>query len=679
MNSLKVKFLGLSTLLAIMVVVLTVWHHLSTQRTNLEKLAVQNSRVLTFTIFNSISTFMKNGENERITEIFEEIRKEPSLKFIYIFDESGKVLRSSDPLAVEELAPSSDLLAYRSNQFYIRHDHNGSTYHARFLPIYNEPACYGCHDQTKKVLGILSVHISLNQMIGLLDSLAPQTLVTFLLMFCFLILTITLFVFYYVGTPIRKLINAIDHLERGEFDQATVSIATSSEMAQLSNKFNRMVNRLKLQIHERVKQERKIAVGRQKLTHQEEIQEMNQTLGERLKENRYLNTSLEKRIREIEEANYKIADLASELESKNTNLQQAVNRLSALYDMGLTVNATMDLNRLFQLLIEKTCATLKVNAGYLLLLDKKTDELTIGGTFGLSQPPPVDLRISLEAGGVSEWVIRNRKPLLIKDIHDSDEFNKVSKLGLIRETVICAPLLVKGEPIGTITMTNRNDGLPFYSEDLDLLSTIAAQAGIAIRNAQLYEDQQVTYLNTVQALVSAIEANDAYTIGHSERVTQISLALAGQLNLTPEQTKCLEQASILHDIGKIGIDISLLNKKEKLTEKDIETLQRHPMIGAKILEPIQFLQDVRRIIEQHHERYDGKGYPNHLAGESILIEARILAVADTYDAMTSDRPYRKALPPATAFNEIRAFSGTQFDPEVAEFFLTMIRSSDSSV
>ncbi|MEJ2201966.1 MAG: HD domain-containing phosphohydrolase, partial [Desulfuromonadaceae bacterium] len=107
-------------------------------------------------------------------------------------------------------------------------------------------------------------------------------------------------------------------------------------------------------------------------------------------------------------------------------------------------------------------------------------------------------------------------------------------------------------------------------------------------------------------------------------------------------------------------------------EKDIDVLQRHPLIGAKILEPIHFLQEVRQIIEQHHERYDGLGYPNSLAGEDILIEARILAVADTYDAMTSDRPYRKALPPAVAINEIREFSGTQFDPKVAELFLEMI-------
>lgn len=674
MNSLKTKFLGLSTLLAIMVVILTVWNHLSTQRLNLEKLALQNSRVLADTVLNSISTFMKNGENDRISEILEEVQKEQTLEYVYIFDEAGNILRSGGSLSRKDLAPAADLLAYRSNQFSIRHEHGGSSYYARILPIVNEPACYACHEPAQKVLGILSVHVSLDQLISLQNQFSLRNILNSLLMFGFLLFAITLFVLYYVETPIHKLIKGMDHLERGEFDLAPVTISTSREMAQISNKFNRTVNRLRLQIQETVGQEREIAIGKQKLAHQEEIERINRTLEDQLKENRFLNTSLEERIEEIEEANFRIADLAGELESKNTNLQQAVNRLSAVYDIGLAVNATMDLSRLFQLLIKKTSDTLRVKAGYILLLDTKTNELTIGGTFGLPQEPPANLRIPLETGGVSEWVIHNRQPLLIEDINKSDKFNKISRLGFTRETVLCAPLLVNGEPIGTITMANRKDGSPFYPEDLDLLSTIAAQASIAIRNAQLYEDQQATYLNTVHALVSAIEANDAYTSGHSERVTRISMALAGQLNLSPEQTKRLEQAAILHDIGKIGIDITLLNKKGKLTSRDIETLQRHPMIGAKILEPIHFLQEVRTIIEQHHERYDGKGYPNRLAGESILIEARILAVADTYDAMTSDRPYRRALPPQSAFNEIRDYSGTQFDPRVAEVFLTMVKN-----
>jgi putative nucleotidyltransferase with HDIG domain len=262
---------------------------------------------------------------------------------------------------------------------------------------------------------------------------------------------------------------------------------------------------------------------------------------------------------------------------------------------------------------------------------------------------------------------------LIQNINDAGHFNKISRLGFSRETVICAPLMVNGEPIGTITMANRRDGSSFYTEDLELLSTIAGQASSAIKNAQLYEEQQTTYLNTVQALVSAIEASDAYTHGHSERVTRISLALARRLSLPPERLKRLEQAAVLHDIGKIGIDRELLHKKGDLTHQNVQALHQHPLIGVKILEPIQFLKDVRKIIAQHHERYDGKGYPNHLKGDEILLEARILAVADTFDAMISDRPYREALSFEAAVEEIRSYTSTQFDPIVAETFLEMVQ------
>jgi putative nucleotidyltransferase with HDIG domain len=230
-------------------------------------------------------------------------------------------------------------------------------------------------------------------------------------------------------------------------------------------------------------------------------------------------------------------------------------------------------------------------------------------------------------------------------------------------------LTEKDKVIGTITIANPIDGSSFGVSDIELLSTIAAQASIAIRNARLYEAQETTYLNTVQALVSAIEASDAYTRGHSERVTRYSIALAKRMGMEGEPLKQLEQAAILHDIGKIGIDVALLHKKEKLTAADIDVLKLHPSIGVRILEPIHFLGTVREIIEQHHERFDGNGYPNGLSGEEWRLEGKILAVCDTYDAMTSDRPYRKALSHGIAIQEIRDHSGLQFDPEVAAAFI----------
>ncbi len=672
MNSLKIKFITLTTAILLMVVSLGVWHKITTERDVFKNMTTQNSRILGETIRNSIISFMEQGENKRVGDILKAIQEESSIHNVQIFDETGRILRSGNDQEVGEMVPAADLHAYRNQQFTDWHEHDGAEYQIRLLPLFNAPNCYFCHGKAERVLGVLSVHVSMDQLNSLQQQARTATITTSVLTLVVLIFAITLFILHYVEHPVRHMVNAMTQLERGQFDDAMVTIDSSSEMALLSQKFNGMVNQLRSQIEEMVRQEREIVVSREKLSHHEAIEGMNRTLEERLKEIEYLNVTLEERITEIEEANYKIADLAGELESKNTTLQQAVSRLSALYDLGLAVNATMELERLFDLLIKKTAQTLEASTGYILLLDKDINYLKIGGAVGLPAPLPADTRILLQEGGISNWVINNCQPLLVRDINGSRQFHRDSPLGFTRETIICAPLMVKNKPIGTITMANRSDGSSFYQEDLELLSTIAAQASIAINNAQLYQEQQESYLNTVQALVSAIEASDAYTRGHSERVTRYSVKLAAHMGLPQERIKILEQAAVLHDIGKIGIDLALLHKTGKLSSSDISTLQQHPQIGVRILEPIRFLHNVREIIEHHHERFDGKGYPHGLSGGALSLEARILAVADTFDAMTSNRPYRKALSQEVAQQEIRDHSGTQFDPDVAAAFLAIL-------
>jgi putative nucleotidyltransferase with HDIG domain len=675
MNSLKIKILGLTTAIMIMAVGLTAWHNLKTQRAMLTRFADQNSRVLGETIRNSIITHMANGQNAQVGNILEKIKREPAIEAVRIFDESGRILTSGKPEEIGDLIASSDLLAYRSRKFSFNDTNPNGEYHSTIVPIYNAPTCYRCHDPNLKILGVLNVHLSLSILDNLQGKGRQATLVSSIGMLAILILTISAFILLYVDRPIRRIVSAMTRVENGDFEKSRIEVDSSDEMALLSSKFNLMVDRLRNLIDTTVRHEREIAVTQEKLTHHDEIRNMNITLEERLKEIEYLNITLEERIEEIEEANYKIADLASELEDKNTTLESAVTRLSALYKLGLGINSTMDVERLFNLLVHKTVETLKADLGYILLLDRDSWFLRVASSVGLPEDQERVTRIPLKPGGCSHWVITNRQPLLIRDIENAREFSRVSRLGFTRESVICAPLVIKGETIGTLTVANKTDRTPFTSDDLELLSTIAAQASIAINNARLYDEQQQTYLNTVQALVSAIEASDAYTRGHSERVTRYSLALARHLGVTSESLRRLEQAAILHDIGKIGIGVNLLHKEGKLSPDDIDILRQHPTIGVRILEPIQFLTGVREIISQHHERYDGQGYPGGLAGQQISIEARILAVADTYDAMTSDRPYRKALSHATAIAEIRDEAGTQFDPEVATAFIELCQEN----
>jgi putative nucleotidyltransferase with HDIG domain len=671
MNSLKIKFLGLCCIILVLAIGLTTWYNLRTQKAMLSKVASEHGRMLAETIRNSIITDMANGKNDRVGVILGKIKDEPAIDNVRIFDESGRILMAASPDEIGDLVSTSEVMAYRTGNFSFTSINSDRQDFNSIVPIYNQPVCHACHDENAKVLGILNLQLSLGAIADMQNSGRNATMVASGVMLIILILTITAFLLVYVDAPIRKLVSAMDLVESGQFEQAQANVSSSDEMSLLAAKFNYMVRRLRELIESTIKNERELAVSQEKLAHSEEVHTLNLTLEERLKEIEYLNINLEERIEEIEEANYKIADLASELEEKNIGLSDAVERLQALYKMGLAINATMDLDKLLELLSIKSTETLRAKVGYIMMYNDDTGKLVVRGASGISEDFDRDTEVPLRPGGVSYWVMQNKEAKLVDNIDNAREFSKMSRLGFIRESVLCAPLTDKDKVIGTITIANPVDGSAFGASDLELLSTIAAQASVAIRNARLYEEQESTYLNTVQALVSAIEASDAYTRGHSERVTRYSVALAKRIGIEGDQLKQLEQAAILHDIGKIGIDINLLHKKEKLTTADIDVLKLHPSIGVRILEPIHFLGEVRSIIEQHHERYDGKGYPNGLSGEEWRIEGRILGVCDTYDAMTSDRPYRKALSHEIAIQEIRDHSGAQFDPEVAASFIAM--------
>jgi putative nucleotidyltransferase with HDIG domain len=212
----------------------------------------------------------------------------------------------------------------------------------------------------------------------------------------------------------------------------------------------------------------------------------------------------------------------------------------------------------------------------------------------------------------------------------------------------------------------------FSADDVRLLSTIANHVTIAVGNIELFSSLQDAYLATVRSLAAAVDAKDPYTRGHSDRVADYARAIAERLGLAGEQCTALEMAAYLHDIGKIGISEEILRKPGALGDEEMAVMRHHPLIGASILRPVAFPWPIAPVVRHHHERYDGTGYPAGLAGEEIPMLARILTVADAYEAMTSDRPYRAGRTASEAVGELKRCASLQFDPRAVEALIDEI-------
>jgi response regulator RpfG family c-di-GMP phosphodiesterase len=238
-------------------------------------------------------------------------------------------------------------------------------------------------------------------------------------------------------------------------------------------------------------------------------------------------------------------------------------------------------------------------------------------------------------------------------------------------SLAAVPLKVRERLLGWIAVVSLTASRRFDEGQRKMLSIVASRAAAAIENARLYEDLQATFQQTIQSLARTIDMMDRYTAGHSERVARYAVNLARWLGLAEDQIEIVRHSALMHDIGKIGCVMNL-NKPGKLTPDEYEIFKKHPSYGRDILDPIRFLAPVIPGVHLHHERWDGRGYPLGLASQEIPLIARIIAVADTYDAMTSDRAYRRALPHEVTVNEIMRCAATQFDPDIAGLFTDKI-------
>jgi len=242
------------------------------------------------------------------------------------------------------------------------------------------------------------------------------------------------------------------------------------------------------------------------------------------------------------------------------------------------------------------------------------------------------------------------------------------------------PIRIRDRVIGVAAAVRHPSVQAFSQSELTPLQELAEQAAMAIEQAGLFakvrayaSDLELSYDTTLRALMAALDTKDAATEGHSERVSRLTGAVAREMGLPENRMLDIERGALLHDVGKIGVPDSILRKPNSLTRKEWEAMQKHPLLAGLIVSKVDFLEGALPILLYHHERFDGSGYPFGLVGDKIPLEARIFAVVDAYDAITSDRPYRKGVPPEEALREIKANAGTQFDPQVAEAFESVIR------
>lgn len=357
-----------------------------------------------------------------------------------------------------------------------------------------------------------------------------------------------------------------------------------------------------------------------------------------------------------------LGELAESIAAMCDRLQQ---HSTLLFNISKVTSSTIDLEQALKMMLENAAKVTRAAGGFIMLAE----------TFGPSGPTKLKLKTSLgiPAGRdgralvseeIAAYVAERGGPLLLVGDIIAMGFQRPRAL----KDAVYAPIRFGNKTIGVISLINKQSG-DFNKKDLQLLLTLANQASGVINGARLLEDLQASYLSTVRALSAAIDAKDPYTRGHSGRVVKYCQIIAAGLGYSEAETEAVKIAAYLHDIGKIGIDEQILSKPYKLNAQEYDEVKRHSSISAKILARATFLQNVIPLVRHHHERFDGRGYPDGLAGADIPMGARIILVADSFDAMTSRRPYRQALGCGEALEELRRCSGTQFDTQVVEIFI----------
>jgi putative nucleotidyltransferase with HDIG domain len=363
-------------------------------------------------------------------------------------------------------------------------------------------------------------------------------------------------------------------------------------------------------------------------------------------------------------------------------------RLSLLYEVGRQLASLVRLDELLSGIVVAAAEVMQARASSLMLVEPDGKHLTFEVAFGEKGPQLKGIRLPIDDTSIAGRVAGHGQPEIVNDVRENPFFSGAvdRTTEFVTRSILAVPVRGRGGVIGVVEVLNKISGETFSDDDVSLLTALAGSAAVASENAGLYEEArrraaelaemldelQRTYSATMHALSVALDTRDHSTQGHSQRVRHYTLALAQAMGIdNREQLEVIHYGALLHDVGKIGVPDAILHKPGKLTDSERLEMSKHPEIGYQMLKDIEFLRKAMPIVRYHHERWDGQGYPHRIAGEAIPIEARLFAVADVLDALTSERPYKSALSYEQAAAVIVADRGTHFDPRVVDAFLAI--------
>lgn len=349
---------------------------------------------------------------------------------------------------------------------------------------------------------------------------------------------------------------------------------------------------------------------------------------------------------------------------------EIIESLRSFHDISKAINSTLDIDEVVKLILDKTSVLMTTDKVLILLLDRDKMVLSIYRSLGFDEDE-LKVRSFRDVRLFDHCIVRRGKALGIEDVIQEKDYKELPNAMPVLLNMFFAPLEIKGNALGLIGVLDNKEGVSEIK--LEVFCALGSQAAVAIENASLYKRLRDAFLHTAESLAAAIDSRDPYTGGHTRRVEDYSVMLADNLNLSKQGKEELRLAAILHDIGKIGIDDAILRKGGALSEEEDLMMKSHPDIGARILGFVKEMRNIIPGVRYHHERFDGKGYPEGLKGEEIPLYSRIISIADAYDALTTDRPYKKSVDKDTALEEIAKDKGSRFDPFIVDTFYRLMK------